>query len=91
MRDELLNKNSFGLDHAPHQDRAWADDYNSQRPHTDRALAQMAENRESSNQAACRVTGETRVGSIIVFDDFKDADFDSPHDGPQHFGSPHWI
>ena len=35
MRDELLNETLFfGLDHAQAQIAAWADDYNSQRPHS---------------------------------------------------------
>jgi putative transposase len=35
MRDELLNETLFfGLDHARASIAAWADDYNSQRPHS---------------------------------------------------------
>ena len=35
MRDELLNETLFfGLDHARGKIAAWADDYNSQRPHS---------------------------------------------------------
>ena len=35
MRDELLNETLFfGLDHARAKIAAWADDYNSQRPHS---------------------------------------------------------
>ena len=35
MRDELLNETLFfGLDHVRNKIEVWADDYNSQRPHS---------------------------------------------------------
>ena len=72
MRDELLNKTLFsGLDHARQKLAAWAEDYNTQRPHSSigyqtpaaHAVQLMAAERHVAYPAP---KGVTQIGALVA-------------------------